>query len=67
MTKILNPSEAEETVLSKLLSLELKGDYHQVIALTLLQDLAKCKFYSNSGSRDYNEVISDNNRYNNIQ
>ncbi len=61
VTKILNPSEAEETVLSKLLSLELKGDYHQVIALTLLQDLAKCKFNSNLGSRDYNEIISDNN------
>jgi hypothetical protein len=33
--------------LSKLLSLELRGDYHQVIALTLMQDLAKCTYLSN--------------------
>ena len=41
--------ELKEAVITKLVGLELKSDYHNLVALAFLQDLAKCIFLSTQG------------------
>lgn len=42
---MLSQQELKESVINKLASLELKSDYHNIILLAFLQDLAKCTIH----------------------
>jgi hypothetical protein len=44
-----------------MLSFELKNDYHNIITLSFLQDLAACKFYMIQGQKSI--IVFLNNVY----
>ncbi len=60
--RLLAGGELKEAVVSRLAGLELKCDYHNLIMLSLLQDLAKCTCWRMQGRRSITQsyiIIQD--------